>query len=370
MKRFAKLTCALMLVAVAVAVFPAAADAGPLLDWLRRTCGCKQQGCGVPAAPAAYAGMPVAAANPNCGLQPGQCQVTCNQTCSRVVVNYVPYTAYRTSWEQVPVTQYKPVTNSDPCTGCSVTCMKPCTSYVWQAKQVPYTTYRACYRTENYTVPVTYVTNDCATGNCATGACPTGTCGQVAPQMTTPTAFTSPTAMPTSSAGCSTCGVPGAAMTGVGQVDPNYYAGSPTYAPAPTTYNALPSTTTSLPATSMPGGSTPTPADVVPAIQGVNPQSMQRPVIEQLQASPAGSTYAPPSQVPNINLQTNTSSTVTTAAVGREPTRQAWAYTPVRLASFEQPAEVEQQVIRGQWQVPAQPTTASELNSAWKTVNW
>lgn len=381
MKRFTKLTCALTLVALAVAITPAAAEAGPLLDWLRRTCGCKQ-GCGVPAAPAAYAGMPtayagapIAAANPNCGLQPGQCQVTCNQTCSRVVVNYVPYTAYRTSWEQVPVTQYKPVTNSDPCTGCSVTCMKPCTSYVWQAKQVPYTTYRACYRTENYTVPVTYVTNDCATGNCATGNCPTGTCGQVAPMGGAPMAGV-PAAM-TPTAGCSTCNVPGAAMTSAPQVDPNFYAGSPSYVPAPATYNGLPSTTTSMPA-----AATPTPADSVPAIQGVNPQSMQRPVIEQLQASPAGSTYAPPSQVPNINLQTSTSTTISTASAGREVTRQAWAYSPVRLASFEQPVEGEQQVIQGQWQTKpqaqfkaqsqAQPQgpTASELNAAWKTVNW
>jgi len=67
MKRFTRLTCAITLAAMTVAVFPASADAGPLLDWLRRTCGCKQ-GCGVPAAPAAYAGMPVAAANPNCGF--------------------------------------------------------------------------------------------------------------------------------------------------------------------------------------------------------------------------------------------------------------------------------------------------------------
>lgn len=370
MKRFTRLTCAITLAAMTVAVFPASADAGPLLDWLRRTCGCKQ-GCGVPAAPAAYAGMPVAAANPNCGLQPGQCQVTCNQTCSRTVVNYVPYTAYRTSWEQVPVTQYKPVTSSDPCTGCSVTCMKPCTSYVWQAKQVPYTTYRACYRTENYTVPVTYVTNDCATGNCATGncatgSCPTGTCGQAAPVAGAP-AVMAPTA------GCSTCGVPGSSMTGAAQVDPNYYAGSSSYVPAPTAYGSLPATTTSMPANSIQSGATPTPADSVPAIQGVNPQSMQRPVIEQLQASPAGSTYAPyapPSQVPNINLQTSTSTAMPTASAGREVTRQAWAYSPVRLASFEQPAVAEQQVIKGQWQVKSQEPTASEMNSAWKSVNW
>ncbi len=359
---YRKLLVASLLMAWGVAACPATAEAGPLLDWLRRTCGCKQ-GCGAPPAAPGYAGMPVAAAAPGCGLQPGQCQVTCNQTCSRVVVNYVPYTAYRTSWEQVPVTQYKPVTNSDPCTGCSVTCMKPCTSYVWQAKQVPYTTYRACYRTENYTVPMTYVTNDCATGNCATGTCPTGTCGQVAP-------VAGGVMAPMAAGGCSTCSVPGMATSGTAPVDSNYYSGSPSYAPAPVSYGTLPSTTTSLPATS-----TPTPADAVPALQGVNPQSMQRPVLEQLQATPAGSSYVPPAQVPNINLQTSTSTTVSTAAVSREVTRQAWTYSPVRLASFEQPAAEAseaggQQVIKGQWQLKPQGTTASELNSAWTTVNW
>ncbi|MFM7739363.1 MAG: hypothetical protein ACKO9H_08165, partial [Planctomycetota bacterium] len=271
MKLYKKFVFALTLLAAAAVFTPSSAEAGPLLDWLRRGCGCKS-GCGTPAAPAAYAGMPVAAANPNCGLQPGQCQVTCNQTCSRTVVNYVPYTAYRTSWEQVPVTQYKPVTNSDPCTGCSVTCMKPCTSYVWQAKQVPYTTYRACYRTENYTVPVTYVTNDCATGGCATGTCatggcPTGTCGQAAPAIATPGAVMTPTAA------CSTCSVP--AVTSNSPMDGSYYAGSPTYSAPVMSYGTQPGTTTSMPA-----ASAPTPADSVPAIQGVNPQSMQRPVLE------------------------------------------------------------------------------------------
>jgi hypothetical protein len=78
------------------------------------------------------------------GLQPGQCMKTCQQTCSRTVVNYVPYTAYRTSWKRVPVTTYKPVTNSDPCTGCTVTCMRPCTTYTYQMQfptrlSVPFT---------------------------------------------------------------------------------------------------------------------------------------------------------------------------------------------------------------------------------------
>lgn len=364
---------------------PATAEAGPLLDWLRRGCGCKA-GCATPpamaAAPAAYAGMPVAAAAP-CGLQPGQCQVTCNQTCSRTVVNYVPYTAYRTSWEQVPVTQYKPVTNSDPCTGCTVTCMKPCTSYVWQAKQVPYTTYRACYRTENYTTPVTYVTNDCATGNCATGncgtgACPTGNCGQMAPVAATTGGVMAPTA------GCSTCSVPGTVAGSYpsatsGNLDGTYYAGTATYNPPANTYGSFPTTTTTMPSAAMPNSAVPTPADSVPAIQGVNPQSMQRPVIEQLQATPAGSSYYPPANSPPANLQTSTSTAVPSSGDAREVARQAWSYSPVRLASYEQPSieskavapvSAEQQVIKGQWHLKPKGNSASELNSAWSSVNW
>ena len=160
------------------------AQAGPLLDWLR---GIRRPCCGQNTVPFTAA-RPV---TPNVGnLQPGQCMKTCNKTCSRTVVNYVPYTAYRTNWNKVPVTKYRPVTTSDPCTGCTMTCMKPCTTYTYQMQRVPYTTYRPVYRQENYTVPVTTITNDCSTGTCNT--CPTNTCdtcstgGGAAPQNFTP----------------------------------------------------------------------------------------------------------------------------------------------------------------------------------------
>ncbi len=44
-------------------------------------------------------------------------------------------TYYRTSWKQIPVTSYRPVTSRDPVTGCAVTVMKPCTTYSWQAER-------------------------------------------------------------------------------------------------------------------------------------------------------------------------------------------------------------------------------------------
>ena len=49
---------------------------------------------------------------------------------------YAPTTSYRTVWTPVPVTSYKVATN-----GCQV----PCTSYSWQARRVPYTTYQPTY---------------------------------------------------------------------------------------------------------------------------------------------------------------------------------------------------------------------------------
>ncbi len=122
---------------------PSTAEAGPLLDWFLGRRSCRR--------PACYQQQPVVAALPS-----ANCQTTCMQTCQRTVVNYVPCTSYRTSWQRVPVTSYRPQSNTDPCTGCTVTCMKPCTTYTYRAVQTPYTTYRPVYRTQAYQVPITY----------------------------------------------------------------------------------------------------------------------------------------------------------------------------------------------------------------------
>ena len=57
-------------------------------------------------------------------------------------VSYVPQTCYRTVYTNVPVTTMRPVTTTDPCTGCPVTCMRPETTYVQRPQVVPYTQYR------------------------------------------------------------------------------------------------------------------------------------------------------------------------------------------------------------------------------------
>jgi hypothetical protein len=61
------------------------------------------------------------------------------------VCNYVPQTCYRTVYVNTPVVAYRPVTSCDPCTGCPTTCYRPVTTYVTQARLVPYTTYRPVY---------------------------------------------------------------------------------------------------------------------------------------------------------------------------------------------------------------------------------
>lgn len=298
------------------------AQAGPLLDWLRglRPSSNVQQ----PAynyygnqAPGAQFAAPVAGQYANmghnpAGLQPGQCMKTCQKTCSRTVVNYVPYTAYRTSWKRVPVTTYRPVTNNDPCTGCTVTCMRPCTTYTYQMQRVPYTTQRPVYRTETYKVPVTTITNDCATGGCNT---------------------------------CNTCG------TG--------YQGAPIqgFNPAPT-----PATTFE----SAPTGSsfqTPTPpADFAPSLstgsQSRNPASRSL-----LITSDRYNTIGPArtSNRPTVTIPRNLKRVSRTVS----PVQRDWDYSPVRLASYSQPAKAERAPVRS---MRSTQRNRGEVNSFWNEV--
>ena len=63
-------------------------------------------------------------------------------------VSYVPETTYRTQYQCVPVTSYKPSSEIDPCTGCPRECMEQVTQYVQQSVNVPVTQYRAVYSTK------------------------------------------------------------------------------------------------------------------------------------------------------------------------------------------------------------------------------
>ncbi len=63
-------------------------------------------------------------------------------------VSYVPETTYRTQYQCVPVTSYKPSSEIDPCTGFPRECMEQVTQYVQQPVNVPVTQYRAVYSTK------------------------------------------------------------------------------------------------------------------------------------------------------------------------------------------------------------------------------
>jgi hypothetical protein len=294
----AKFLVALATVIAGQSCYASKAEAGPLLDWLfgRRRC---------------FA--PACAPAPTCAT----CTTTCQQTCSRVVVNYVPQTCYRTEWERIPVTTYQQTTSSDPCTGCTVTCNRPCTTYNWQMKQIPYTTYRPVYTQETYQVPVTYTSQ-------------------------VPVAQTMPMAAPVG--GCSTCAgyMPTTVVQSpvVASPYPQYYQTTPQVIAAP-----------AAPVTS-------TPADQIPTL-GTTPQSSNQPVLiqgtngttsaawpTQLQApaSPISPLKDPnPGARWDANMDTNSAPQLQNPfnQTTHSPSVERWGYSPVRLASYEVPAEVQ-----------------------------
>lgn len=108
---------------------------------------------------------PVAVAAPACAPAP--------QVCS-----YQPQTCYRTVYVNTPVTSYQPIAGTDPCSGCPTTCMRPVTTYVTQARMVPYTTYRPVFAPAATCSTCNYSPVACAAPACGAPACATGACGQ------------------------------------------------------------------------------------------------------------------------------------------------------------------------------------------------
>ncbi len=300
-------------------------------------------------------------------LQPGQCMKTCQQTCSRTVVNYVPYTAYRTAYKRVPVTQYRPETKTDPCTGCTITCMKPCTSYTYQCQRVPYTTYRPVYRQETYKVPVTTITNDCATGTC--GPCNTcGTDGGFANQVPgLPAGNFNPTPAAGSSTTTNFAPTTGSSTTNFA---PQYSA--PTPAPTSNTYyEQVPSGTLSPSSGATFGSGTRYNAPIPttqPSLQEVNPLQdvspfvSQRPFLDRINKAQTGST----------NYQAKAFREIEDKAPARfsfddktaaSPVRKQWGYSPVRTASFTKPTTSRVQLA------PISRSRSNNDLNGWKEVN-
>ena len=129
------------------------------------------------------AAYPVAPACNTCNYAPAPVCNTCN---------YVPQVSYRSVFTSVPVTAYRPVTMTNPCTGCPTTVMQPVTTYRMQPSIVPVTSYMPV-QTCGYAAPA------CATGACGVAAAP------IASSYYTPVAPAAPA--------CSTCNGGGATYT-------------------------------------------------------------------------------------------------------------------------------------------------------------
>ncbi len=69
----------------------------------------------------------------------------CDWLFGRRAVGYRPEVRYRTQLMRVPTTNYRPVTTYHPVTGTAITNVQPCTTYSWQFRRLPYTTYRPMY---------------------------------------------------------------------------------------------------------------------------------------------------------------------------------------------------------------------------------
>ena len=389
MSRVKTTILAFTIAAAFMAVMPSDANAdGPLRQWLRgiwrpnAAASATNTGGGLfnccNRAPQQVAAAAPTTANfaPNpYNLQPGQCMKTCQKTCSRTVVNYVPYTAYRTAYKRVPVTQYRPETNTDPCTGCTVTCMKPCTSYTYQCQRVPYTTYRPVYRQETYKVPVTTITNDCSTGTCgpcnapaATG-CDTCTSGGFANQTPTlaPGNFN-----PTTGSGTTTNFAPstgsfapsvGGSGTTTNFAPQQQFATPP--APATSTYyEEVPSGTLSPNGATFGSGTryeVPAPASTTPALQGINPVTSQRPFLDRFNQTSGAANYQAKAQreiednaPARFNIEDKTA---------MSPVRKQWGYSPVRTASFTKPTTTRVQMA------PISRSRSNNDLNGWKEVN-
>lgn len=147
-------------------VLPSAVEAGPLLDWLfhrNRSQSLATSTAGYPGVQSGNSLMPSCClfGNRRTSNYPPQAAATTAATtagyapqgscgpgwCQQTVVQYVPQIAYRTAYQPVPVTTYKTSTTINPANGLPRTCTRPCTTYSYQARRVPYTTYRPVYTT-------------------------------------------------------------------------------------------------------------------------------------------------------------------------------------------------------------------------------
>ncbi len=223
------------------------------------------------------------ASTPSCG---GNCGAG---YCEQTVLRYVPQVAYRTVWQPVPVTTYRRTVSCNPSTGLPITCTQPCTTYTYQVRRVPYTTFRPTYTTE----PVT---------------------------TTAPAATVAPTTIAPANPGCGCNSAPSGWSTAT-SVQPYYSApaatASPSYGVPSTPAPGYPATESPAPGYTAPGYASPSsPSPVGGGSAGeatpwepVTPESSAAPVPGYQSPSGLGSgTSDPASQRPRINPELNSSS--------------------------------------------------------------
>lgn len=116
------------------------ANAGPLMDWLFGRRYAQPVACANCGPAQAQAGRPVVnysvPTDRYAATQYAQNPYVTNQSANQ----YAP--AYRSAWQRVPVTNYRPTVGYDPTTGRKVTSLQPCAGYEWQTRRVPVQTYR------------------------------------------------------------------------------------------------------------------------------------------------------------------------------------------------------------------------------------
>lgn len=279
---------------VSQAMCTTAVEAGPLLDWLFHRNRCNR--------PAFQAFRPQAAP---CNT----CTTTCQQTCQRVVVNYVPVQSFRTSWERVPVTTFRQSTSTDPCTGCQVTCNRPCTTFTWRMKQEPFTTFRPVYRTETFRTPVTF-----------TSAAP---------------------------AACNTCAIPQTVNSPIIQSPPSQQSVIQTPPTSGGTYyQTIPGGGSGAQPTPTFGGegsgARTSPADTVPSLLGAPASNGASYWPTQINTQPTsiGRQLPSPTQpVPAVQWNNNATPQLQNPfnRTTSKPATERWGYSPVKLASYEAP---------------------------------
>ena len=310
-------------------IFAESCEAGPLLDWLRGRP--VVQNFNAYRQHAFYRGQVNPPVSPAAQM-PGTCMTTCPKTCyqtvNRVVANYVPYTAFRTQWYRVPVTYYRPVTTTNPQTGCISTCMKPCTYYQMQARRVPYTTYQTVYRTVQQRVPYTVYETSYSGNNCGS---------------------------------CTSCGTPPAAGT------------------APVTSGIVQN---QAPAGVNIGGQYDVPANTVPQLNSSDIKqdtTLQKPANEtpvpEPDPMPSAENPAQNSshQAPGLNLPENAAPVVSHGNRTAKLIRGQWNYSPVRsagyLTSMEREGKLQKQDSRKSMPSKTAIQAPAFRSGGWKSIS-